>query len=268
MATPRKSFAVFVPRTSGFAHRAFSEQRLSKATRMSVRVRGALRVRPCGEPDALEGRLEGVVRLPGFGTQVVFRSARPIARAGVTHVTNETILVPAGGEIEIPHQWVRWRQEPESPLAVQFTSAAGAPLSEPVLLGRAARGLYVVDCEVAGRVTVGAWVAARDCASHHVDLAITGEITFGDGILARVVAAPDDPDPLPDAIGVIQVVAPGTPVLAAERLVVTHAPPSPEVSIQFRDERGAAIGEEATLGVCIPADWTGDAGRAASSRGW
>ena len=255
MKDSRKSFAVFVPRAASMSHRASSEHRLCKSTRMLVHVHGSLRARNCGEPDALEVRMDGVVRLPGLGTQVLFRSARIGARAGVSHISNEAMLVPPGGEIEVPRQWVRWRRERESPLAVQFTSAAGVPLVEPLLVGRAARGSFAIDCEMPTRVTVGAWVAARDCAGQNVDLAITGEITFEEGIQARVFSGSSGPGREEVGVGIVAIVGRGESVLAAEQRLITRVPPSPEVSVLFRDDRGAPIGEESTLGVCVPADW-------------
>jgi hypothetical protein len=255
MKDSRKSFAVFVPRTTGVVHHASSEQRLCKSTRMSVRVLGKLRAQDCGEPDAIEVRMDGVVRLPGLGTQVLFRSSRIGARAGVDHISNEAMLVPPGGEIEIPRQQVRCRRERESPLAVQFTNAAGMLLAEPLLVGRAGRGAFAIDCVMPARVTVGAWVAARDCAAQCVDLAITGEITFDEGIEARVFACDPAPGDAKPGFGVVGIVARRESVLAAEQRVITRVPPSPEVSVLFRDDRGAPIGEESTLGVCIPAGW-------------
>jgi len=139
------------------------------------------------EPQPLQVTLKGRLVIGGLGVELIFRdkAKRPL---GPRDLTTKATLLPSGEAIDIYGRSARAPVGGDPAAWIQVRDGDGAPLTDPLYVGRLGRGPCLMDpsfaCPVAAETYVSPVGISAPAPS---DLTLTGEMTFDRGLSLRVV---------------------------------------------------------------------------------
>jgi hypothetical protein len=194
--------------------------------------------------------LEGLIHLGNVCAKVTLSN-----NAKGTHTTTVqreyTVSLAIDHAITIPKQPVRGGVGGNPLIYLQFTTAAGAPLSEEIFLGRCVQGLNV-SRDIVNDAILTAIVDAINCKnSGGPTITIGGELVLS-GLNAKIIFRNNSKGThTAEATTNVQLIAEGTTITLPKQPSQGGVGGNPLITIQFVNcQTGAALGDPIVLGRC------------------
>jgi hypothetical protein len=131
--------------------------------------------------------LKGGLLIGGLGVELIFRSAAKRS-LGARDLTTKATLLPSGEAIDIQGRSTQAQVGADPAAWVQVRDGEGVPLTDMIYIGRLGRGPCLMDPAFACMVAAETYVSPVGIsAPAELDLTLTGEMTFDQGLSLRVV---------------------------------------------------------------------------------
>ncbi len=205
-----------------------------------------------GSSSPVQFTLKGGLVIGGLGVELIFRS-RPKRPSGFPRdLTTKATLLPPGPALEIHGRSTRAKVGGDPAAWVQIRDGEGAPLTDPIYVGRLGRGPCLMDPTFACLVTAETYVSPVGIAGpSESDLTLTGEMTFDRGLSLRVeMRRREGPlwwDRRPEAVLDFEIASPGHMIPFLAQPIWTGDSAGTLRSLLFLDGEGEPIGNEHPL---------------------
>ena len=113
-----------------------ADQQVSTGFSMPIQVNAVVNESGCQNHPGPTITLSGAISLGGFNARVIFKNNVKGTHTATVVRQFDVTLLPAGSTIEIPKQPVRGGVGGNPLISIQFLHGDGAPIGEPVELGR------------------------------------------------------------------------------------------------------------------------------------
>jgi len=201
---------------------------------------------------SLQVALRGGLVIGGLGIELIFPSRPRPQSMFQRDLTTKATLLPAGQAIDFQERSPRVQAGADPAAWVQVRDGDGAPLTEPIFVGRLGRGPCLMDPTFACTVHTETYISPFSITSPtESDLTLTGEMTFDQGISLRVILRRREGalwwGRKPDAVLDFEVVSPGTMIHFPAQPIWTGESVGALKSLIFLDGEGEPIGTEHLL---------------------
>ena len=243
---------------AAFQHTGFdgvhvsTERRVQARTSMLARLDARLHF---SDDQSADGRclsFDGTLRPAGVRLWVAFRDGEEDLRSAEPDSVATMLLTPEAGTVVLPHVADAPLGEPAWTW-VRFVNQHGEPLGPEVFLGRCDDRALPLSVVLHLNVEACAWLMARDFRpGDGPTIAITGDLSFLDGVIAEVHTkrSPKD-DALPVETRSIPLLAPGHSEPLGTGEAAGKSRGTPWVTARFTDPLGEPCGQAHELRRCV-----------------
>jgi hypothetical protein len=192
-------------------------------------------------------KVEGSLTPVGVHTEVIF--ANPKGGHEESSLVSEEV-VPANQPLSIPERSVVGAASDNPYIWIQLTEQTGKPLTSEIFLGQCSQGLFNAEALFEAPIEAFAEVAASGCETVGQASVVLGGQMQLQPIFVEVILRPSS-TPTGQKAAVEMALLPAGETYPFPQTEFTGGPTAnPQISVQFRQDNGAAIGSELRLGRC------------------
>lgn len=234
----------------GLASSGFADQTLSVETDLPSKANIKIDSSDCENSKGPWITLEGAISLGGINVDIILRNNKKGTHETVVQAVKQVVLLPLGNSITIPKQPSRGGVGGNPFIWLQLLGTNDTPLTDEIFLGRCVQGLSI-DPDILIDAIAKTSIAIEGCTNKRGPfITLSGVLTLK-GVKARLIFRNNINGPHEaEATVDIGVIPDGHTITIPKQPVLGGVGGNPLISVQFRDSKGAPIGEEVFLGRC------------------